>query len=336
VEADNQDGYFDSPGVVTSYGGPLGPLAQVTVDLGMVTAVGEERVSSRAFLLWSVTRIRKPGQNLARLNCVDGWDLFRLWHPDAVYVFEGKTVRWCIQEIAARVGFWEVSFDGSTAWDQVLEYVSVVGQGMDWQGNLLLRAWGRWLTMHGTAVALGTTEDGYTVMQGLLGLVGGIARWGHGADVDHLYCCVLADGLLDAAAYSYLECELLETEWRDGFQWPTTVRVVGDAVGYQVTEAGAGAALGMEMLGQVANDTWITAAQCQKAGLWALDDGQAREWGGRLVVRPNPCVELFDVIGVVDPRLGQGGVVATRRVNQIVTEYDSKGKWRQELKLEGI
>ncbi len=342
VEVDNSDGRYDVGGA-----GGTAPecaiFAQVSANPGLTTSSGAERVEARPFLLWAVTRLRSAGRNRARLYCVDGWELFRIWRPDAVYVFEGKTVRWCIEELAARVGFWEVSFDASAAWSQTVAYLAVAGEATDWKGNQLVRAWGRWLTLHDPAMAFDDRVDGYTALQGILALVGGQARWGNGADVDHLYCFVPGAAGEDAADYSYAAGEVLETEVVDSFVWPTRVRAMGDGVSYEAESVAAGQAAGMEILGLLSATTWTTEAECKVAADASMQDAAARQKaGGRLLVRPNLGLELWDVVAVTDARVGDGSGVgslaaATYRLNGIRTEWDAgKAKWEQQLRLEGV
>jgi len=80
-----------------------------------------------------------------------------------------------------------------------------------------------------------------------------------------------------------------------------------------------------------------TQAQCQTVASGALDDADARAWGGWLKVRPNVGLELWDVITFTDSKAGAGMAGVKRRVNGLVTEFDPLKKvWVQTVYLEGV
>jgi len=358
VDVDNRLGTWDDPGQSGSGVPALRPLAQVIVEVGLRTAVGDERVELRPMLLWSSVRLRRPGVNAGRLNCVDGWELFKLWRPDATYVFASKSVGWCIAELASRVGGFAVTTDGNAAWNATLSYFAVAAEHSDWSGRHQIRALGRWVGYWDPVVALDSKVDGWTALQALLGLVGGMARWGNGADQETLYCWIpSAQGESPAPVHVYGEGEVLEGEYVDGFAWPTRVRATGAPVMYEGSPVKSGATweyegqdvangqeTGMEFMGLLYSGQWESAAACQVAAEGALDDAEARRWGGWIETLPNAGVELMDVVTFSDALAGAGMVLVKRRVNGVRTEFEvagwrgraKKASWRQRLWLEGV
>ncbi len=338
VELDNRDGGYDDP---TSFGGPwagaLQPLAQVVIDQGLKTSAGDERVECRPFLLWGMGRVRESGANWMRLYCHDGWELFRRWRPDAVYVWKSKTVKWCITELACRVGYFSVAFDASAEWDQTVSYLGVAGSHTDWSGRHHIRALGRWVPLDAPSLVFDPGMDGVTVLEGLLGLVGGVARWGNGDTEDVLYCSIPSKDGDPAAGHSYGEGEVLEGLYVHQLSWPTRVRASGESVLYVGADYDGGLKLGMEIFQPLYSKNWGTTAMCQVAAEGALDDAAARGHGGRVQTRPNVGLELFDVIEISDARAGGGLTSVKRRVNGIVTEYEPlHGQWQQTVYVEGV
>lgn len=339
LELDNRDGRFDHAGVAGDEGAPaLRPLAQVIVEQGLKTGAGDDRVERRPFLLWSVTRCRGEGRNWARLYAVDGWELFRRWRPDATYIFSGRTLAWCIAELAARVGDFRVTFDAAAAWSDTVEYLAMAGERTDWSGRHQVRAWGRWVPLRDPSVVLDPGLDGYTILQGLLGLVGGVARWGNDDDPEALHCLIpAAQGESPPPDHVYHDGEVLEGEYADSFAWPTRVRATGDGVVYEAQDVANSLEVGLEFYSLLYHKQWTTPAQCQAAAQAALDDAEARRWGGWVRTRPHAGLELWDVIALSDSAAGAGLTLVKRRVNGLLTEFEPlKGIWQQTVSLEGV
>jgi hypothetical protein len=338
VELDNRDGRYDDPGVGGAPAEPMRPLAQVIVDQGLRTSLGAERVECRPFYLWTASRVREPDANWARIHAVDGWQLFRLWRPDATYVLDGQTLRWCIAEIAARVGYFEVQFDDADEWNMAVEHLAVAGEHSDWPGQQTMRTWSRWTALDDPVVAFDRRMTGYTILQQLLGLVGGMARWGNGTSTDVLYCTIpQKQGESPAADHVYNEGEVLAGQYIDGFAWPTRVRASGDGAAYEGQSVANALAAGMEFLQLLYSKNWGSTAQCQVAVESALDDANARAYGGWIRTRPNVGLELLDVITFSDSKAGAGMTAVKRRVNGLLTEYvPLRRVWRQTVYFEGV
>ena len=339
AELDNRDGRYDGVGQAGETAEPLRPLAQVLIEQGLETSEGAERVVCRPFQLWGTGRVRAEGQNWLRVYAYDGWELLRRWRPDATYVFEGKTLKWCIKEIACRAGFFEVAFDDSSEWDVVISYLAVSRSHTDWTGTEHIRALGRWVPLGGPSVVLDEGITGYTAIQRLLNLAGGLARWGHEGETDVLYCFVPhQQGESPVADHTYADGEVLAGLYVERFAWPTRVRATGDEVmaqGYDVPNA---IKSGMEFFSLLYSSQWDTEATCQAAVDGALDDADARRYGGWLSVRPNVGLELFDIVTWSDSQAGGAGFTAVkRRVNAIETEYEPlEGRWLHRLFMEGV
>ena len=352
LELDNRDGAYDALGQWTAggKGHALRPLAQVVMQQGLTLSGVATQVEHRPFYLWSTARVRSEGRNWLRLRCLDGWQILKMWRPEALYQFDGRTLRWCIEELAARVGNWTVGFDASVQWDEVLASVSVTGDASDWSGRHHLRALGRWVPLNAPALLIDPREDGYSVLQYLVGLVGGMVRFGNGAAQDELYCWIPAnEGSPPAEVHTYTSTEVIVGEYVDGWVWPNVVRASGKftaggvvkSVGYQGWDSQGALAAGMEVFQLLYAGAWTTAAACQVAVDGALADANARGYGGYLEAAPNVGLELLDVVVFNDAHAGGTGLTAVRRrVNGIVTEFDPLGQdgapWRQRLWLEGV
>ncbi|MGB9879278.1 MAG: hypothetical protein ACPLRM_00825, partial [Anaerolineae bacterium] len=248
IELDNRDGRYDNPGVAGAEVEALKPLAQVVIRHGLETEAGTEYVASRPFYFWRASNVREAGVNLCRIHAVDGFELFRMWRPDYTIVWQDKTLRWCIEELAARVGYMECAFDGSPLWERRVEYFSVTA-GEDWRGRTWFRADGRRFVLEGTAAVFAQGTSGLVILRRLLDLVGGLARFGNGDETDVLYCFIpSAQGASPAPDYAYGDGEVLAAQYVHHFAWPTRVRVVGDGVGYEGKSVGSGLACGMDFL----------------------------------------------------------------------------------------
>jgi hypothetical protein len=295
-------------------------------------------VESRPFFVWSVGNVRSQDQNWTRIEAVDGWRLFELWRPDAVYVFQGRTLRWCIAELAARVGHFQVEFDGATEWDMTVEYLAVMAQAGDWHHRLQIRAWDRWVPLDQATVAFDLQVNGYSMLMQSLGLVGGVAQWGHGDSREVLYCLIpKLQGESPDAVHVFGQGEIIEGEYRKGLAWPTRVRATGHGVAYEAQDQANSLAAGIEFLQLLQAENWTTAVQCQVAVESALDDADARAYGGQVTVRPNAGLELFDVVYLNDSRAGGGFHNAKRRVNSLLTEYDLLRRvWEQRVGFEAV
>jgi len=337
VEIDNRGGTYDHPGESGHTAEAMRPLAQVVVDQGLNTWQGDLRVESRPFYLWSHSTVRDSGVNLVRLYCVDGWQLLRMWRPDCTISWEDKTLEWCIAEVAARAGNWEVVTDGSAEWSQVLNYLTVAASYDDVLERWYVRSVARWVSLDDPVVMFGTEMSGLTILQHLLSLVGGAARFGNGDDREVLYVFIPAgQGENPTAVHGYGDGEILALQDVDGFAWPTRVLVTGSAGGYEGRSVASAQAVGMDFLQMVYASQWATAAQLETIALGLLDDAAARAWAGWARTRPNVGLELFDVILWTDLKAGSGLVDRRRRVNGILTEYDPLQRlWQQTLYLEG-
>jgi hypothetical protein len=339
VELDNRDGRYDNPGTDGVTAEAMRPLAQVVIDQGLKTASGDERLECRPFLLWSVSHVRGKDHNWARIYAVDGWQLFKLWRPDATYVFEGQTLKWCIEELAARVGFFEVQFDSSSEWGMTVEYLAVAGSRTDWSGRQHIRAWDRWIPLNDEAVAFDDRVTGYHVLQQLLGLVGGAARWGNGTGDEHVLYCFIPynQGASPTADHTYSDGEILEAQYVKGLPWPTRVRATGDGVAYEGQDVANALSVGMEMVQFLDQENWDATAECQLAVNAALDDADARAYGGWLRTYPNVGLELFDVVVFSDSLVGGGVSSVKRRVNGLRTVYEPlKRRWQQTVYVEQV
>jgi hypothetical protein len=337
VEIDNRSGEYDRPGELGYYAESLRPLAQVIIDQGLVTSEGAERVESRPMYLWLHSTVRTKGINLVRLYAVDGWQLLRLWRPDCTMEFVDKTLQYCIAEVASRVGNWAVETDGAAEWAQVLNYLTVAASYDDSEGRWFIRSVGRWLQPDRDVVMFGSEMSGLTILHHLLGLVGGVARFGNGDHREVLYCFIpQQQGAVPDQVHTYNDGEILSLQAVQGFAWPTRVLVAGSAGGFEGRDAAGGAVLGMDILQMEYASQWTTADQLETIALGLLDDAGARATGGWMRTRPNVGLELFDVILYSDGKAGGGLWFLPRRVNGLLTEYDPlRHVWEQTVHLEG-
>jgi hypothetical protein len=295
-------------------------------------------VESRPFYLWSQSLVREMGRNLVRLYCVDGWQLLRMWRPDCTIEWVGKTLLWCIAELAARVGNWKVVSDGSVRWSEVLNYLTVAASYDDVTERWFIRSVGRWLAAGEDVVMFGSEMSGLTILHHLLGLVGGAARFGNGDDREVLYIFVPeAQGPAPAAVHTYADGEVLSLQSVKGFAWPTRVLVSGSGAGVELWASEAAQTLGMDVLQMQYGSQWSTIAQLALMAYGLVDDGAARAAGGFIKTRPNVGLELFDVILFSDSKAGGGLTSLRRRVNGLVMEYDPRAHvWEQTVSVEAV
>lgn len=333
IELDNRDGSFDDAAA-------LKPLAQVVIEHGLKTTAGTERVESRPMFYWRGSRVRESGVNLYRIHAVDGWELFRMWRPDWTIVWQDKTLRWCIEELAARVGYFRVAFDQWTGlWDQVVDYFTVAPT-MDWRGRWWVKIEGTGYTVSPKTVVITDDMSGLVILRRLLDLVGGAARFGNGDDTDVLYCFLpWAQGDNPGANYTYNDGEIIAGQYADSFPLPTRFRVVGTGVVLEYGVPNAALACGMDVLRVYQISQLNSLDECSSALMGMKDDAAAMWHGGWLKARPNVGLELYDVIQITDSKAGGGLEGAKRRVNGIETEYEPLQKpvgWMQTVYVEGV
>nr|MBC7245517.1 hypothetical protein [Chloroflexota bacterium] len=338
LELDNRDGRYDHAGV-SSAAEALKPLAQVVIAHGLTTAEGAERVECRPFYFYSGSKVRERGVNLYRIYAVDGWEVLRMWRADSTIVWVDKTLRWCIAELACRVGFWDVELDDSPEWDETLGYFAVASTE-DWQGRTWFRVDDKRYAILKEAGVFPQGMTGYVILRRLLSLVGGVARFGHGDSGDVLYCFIpYKQGGDPAVDYTYEDGEVLAGQYVDSFAWPTRARVVGNGVGYEVHWPMPGVACGVDFLSVYYASHLDDADACYGVGRAILDEAAARVHGGWIKARPNVGLELFDVIEITDSKAGAGIEGIKRRVSGIVTEYEPLQcvpGWMQTVYLEGV
>jgi len=263
-------------------------------------------------------------------------------------VYQNKALKWLIKELAARVGYWEVEFDDSSEWNMTVSYLTLASDQNDWRALDFGRGRARWwwvVPPIPVILEFAGTVDGFTVLQKLLGLVGGAAKWGHGDSTEVLYCFIpQKQGESPTADHTFSDGEILSGLYVDSWAWPTRVRVVGAEVApttvrrlYQAQDIENALASGMDVFSLIYSNDLTTQAQCQTVASGALDDADARAWGGWLKVRPNVGLELWDVITFTDSKAGAGMAGVKRRVNGLVTEFDPLKKvWVQTVYLEGV
>lgn len=338
IELDNRDGHFDNPGVAGTEAEALRPLAQVIVEHGLKTEAGTEYVESRPFYFWRASNVRESGGNLCRIHAVDGFTLFEMWRPDYTILWQNKTLRWCIEELAARVGYIRCAFDNAALWNRVVEYFSVT-PAEDWRGRTWIKIHGSTFQVAGDSAVFPEGMSGLVILNRLLDLVGGVARFGNGDEGDVLYCFIpWAQGESPAPDSVYEDGEVIAAQYVQHFAWPTRVRVVGNGVAYQGGAVAAGLACGMDSLRVFYSAHLGTVEQCQAVAEALLDEAAAKVWAGWLKARPNVALELFDVVQITDSKTGGGFTGAKRRVNGIETVYEPLRRepvWIQTVYLEG-
>ncbi len=311
VELDNRGGTYDSHTA-------LQPLAGITIKQGLNTSAGDELVECRPLYLWSHSQVRDFNVNLVRLYAVDGWQLLRMWRPDCTISWENKTLGWCIGEVACRAGNFEVTDDGNSAWDEVLTYLTVAASYDESGPHWWVKAVARTITIDNELVVFSENMSGLSIIHHLLGLVGGMARWGNGDSREVLHLFIPSSS--DAVVHDYTDGEILRGQYVTGFAWPSRVRATSPAGGYEAQSVGSGQACGMDV---------------QLAADGALHDGAARAQGGWMVARPNAGLELYDVVEFSDGKAGAGVTDAERRVNALLTEFDPLRRvWQQTIYME--
>jgi len=223
--------------------------------------------------------------------------------------------------------------------DDTVSYLAVAVEHTDWSGRHHIRALDRWVPLHtDEAVAFSERVNGFTVLQSLLGLVGGQARFGCGDDTEKLYCFIpYNQGDDPSEVHTYQDGEVIEGLYVHRLGWPTRVRATGDDVVFQLSDYTGSIELGMDIFQLLYSKQWATSDQCSIAAFGAIDDADARKRGGWIETRPNVGLELFDIVKLSDSWAGGGLSNVKRRVNGIVTEYEPMdNRWLQVVYLEGV
>lgn len=318
VEIHNPGGRYDGLGQPGTPGAAAKPLARVLIERGFRTAAGEERVERQPYYIVQAAIRRGGRQPGLRLECEDGWGLLRRWRPDALYVWEGKTIPWLISEILYRAAGLGCSFDGAEAWTTVLDSFAIAPGGWD-EAEGWRRAWSAREpsppTRPGTLSAL--RGDGLAAVRALLAKVGGAARWQ--AD-GSLHCFVPRTQAIYLPYPVGGAGEVLDALYGRGLAIPSMAQVYGDGV------AGSAAvydpASCPRRFAAVGVDPHLdTAARCTARAGALVYEGQARSRTG-WIETPCQCgLELLDPITLEDARAGEL-LGATLRVVGIVERYD--------------
>ncbi len=330
VELYNPGGRYDRPGVAGSPAAPLRPLARVSVERGYRTATGEERVARAPGYIVAAAVRRGGVRPTLRLECEDGWGLLRRWRPDALYLWQGKTVAWLIAEVLYRAAGLECAFDGLSAWQTVLDAFALSpGQ---WDETLSSSRRSRLSRELEATRAESGGANGLSALQALLAKVGGAGRWQ--AD-GRLYCFIpSAQGCADPYVVGQ-GGEVLDALYGRGLMLPTQARVYGEGVA-GVAWAPRARGSPRRYVATVVDTHLETALACNQRAAAIAAAGQARRCSG-WVETPCQCgLELYDVITVDDERAGELAGDHLRVVG-IVEEYDpAAGRFSTRATLEGV
>jgi len=299
------------------------------VERGYRTAAGEERVArSPAYI--TCASVRRGGTRpTLRLECEDGWGLLRRWRPDALYLWQGKTLAWLIAEVLYRAAGLACAFDGLSAWQTVLAAFALAPS--QWADTLsdTRRAW---LNREMRAVPYESGgNSGLSALQALLGKVGGAASWRPDGS---LYCFIpSAQGF--AGAYAIGSGELLDALYGRGLMLPTQARVYGDGVA-AIAAAPRARGAPRRYVATVVDSHLQSALACDRLAGALVANGQARSCSG-WVETPCHCgLELYDAVTVEDGRAGELAG-ARLRVVGIVERYEpAAGTFITRATLEGV
>ncbi len=80
------------------------PLAQVSLRRGYRTAEGDQVVAVAPYYILEERYRQGLAGGRLTFEAVDGWGLLDLWAPDRALVWQGRSIRWLLAELAAQVG----------------------------------------------------------------------------------------------------------------------------------------------------------------------------------------------------------------------------------------
>jgi len=291
VELFNPAGRYDRPAP------PLVPLAEVVVERGYRTAAGEERTSRAPCYIVGMGVRRGGARPTLRLECEDGWGLLARWRPDALYLWQGRTVGWLIAEVLYRAAGLPCSTDGLSAWDTVLDGLAVAPAS---RPEALGDARAAWLSREMRAAGAEMAgASGLAVVRALLGKVGGAARW----QPDGSLYCFVASAQVPVSAYAIgASDEVLDALYGRGLVWPTEARVFGSEA---AAVAAADAASPRRYVATSVDSHLESPLACARRATGLAHSGWAqRYWGW--VETPCQCgLELYDLVRVSDGRAGE-------------------------------
>ena len=322
VELHNPDGRYDRPAP------PLLPLAEVAIERGYRTAVGEERVARAPCYIVGLGVRRGGGRPTLRLECDDGWGLLARWRPDSLYLWQGQTVGWLIAEVLYRATGLLCTTDGLSAWGTVLDGLALAPG--DWS-QALSEARAAWLSrLVRDAGAESAGQTGLSAVRALLAKVGGAARW----QADGALHCFIPSAQAPVSAYTIGAGELLDALYGRGLVWPSEARVLGSGVAAVAAAADPG-------LPRRYVATWVdshleSALACARVAGALARSGWSQRYGGWL---ETPCqcgLELYDLVSVSDERAGEMAGECLRVVG-IAERYDpAAGMLTTRASFEGV
>ena len=278
----------------------LQPLAQCVLSRGYVTSEGPEAIQCEPYFVLRAQRSEGLGGGRLSVRLTDGWGLFQLWCPQEPMAWQGRSIRWLLAELAARVGL-GYEDDGSAGLARVMtRWTLAPGQSARRSVEALLLvagAQGRF-SPSGALYALAYPETSPEVAN--IGDLGEAAK----------------------AAYGLCAPPC------------TSVAAIGDDVAALGHNAAAAMALGID-LAATQRDHRITSS----GGVEAARDlllAQA-EGAGRVEVVEVPCRPEIEPWDSVDVYADTGAIATTdrRRVVRGITEaYDVESQhYRSELAL---
>jgi len=172
VWVDNRDGAWSDWGQQDAAAEALRPHAAVALQRGYRTASGDVVVALDPHYLVSLSEEGGAHEGWLRLVAVDGWGLLRYWRPAEPLTWEGCTIGWLLQHLAARVGLGYVALGGDaldealarftvlpgqSAADAMAALLRMAGCGARWSAAGTLQV-GTWEALAGVTTALG--EEG--------------------------------------------------------------------------------------------------------------------------------------------------------------------------------
>ena len=310
VELYNPCGRYDRPCA------PLLPLAEVVVERGYRTAAGEERVARAPSYIVGVAVRRGGSRPTLHLECEDGWGLLARWQPDALYLWQGRTVGWLIAEVLYRATGLACVTDGLSAWGTVLDGLAMAPGGWPEALSDARRAWLSREMRAAGAEAAGTT--GLAVLRTLLAKVGGAARW----QADGSLYCFIPSAQPTVGTYTIgAGGEVLDALYGRGLVWPTEVRVFGEGA---AAVAAASADSPRRYVATCVDAHLQSPISCARRAAGLAHEGRAQRYGGWVETPCQPGLELHDLVGIDDERAGELAGECLRVVG-IAEQYDPAG-----------
>lgn len=296
----NEGGRYNHLGAAGDPYEALKPHSTLLLRRGYVTSAGEETVALPPHYVTSLRLHQGRGDATLLLTAVDGWGLLSAWRAVEATTWRGKTVRWLLAELLARVGL-AYSDNGS--------------------GNLAYVV---------PSYTVSPGQSAAHAARDLLDLVGCVALWREAG----LYALPVTSLASSSPIALGQQREIVRGDWVQQAPEATSCVTYGDGVDAHHESAAASMALGLRLRRVTLDARIATDAAAEDANEAALALGLAAARREQVAVPLHPEAELWDPVALYRAApLADGTLRRIVGIEEVASP--DEGTFESRLTLEG-